>query len=347
MIVWDMPYPINYLNLMNSLKRAWKKDEYRKDGIYIHKVRRLPFFFPLINRVWFRRQLNKIARDFDLEVVISQSFFNETEPPKNLPLYFDLNDNYEAFAKIYGSFLYKLSYKLLRVRHTVESQLRRSEAVFAVSDLLVKYGKKFNEHVYKIPNGVDMPEIKSVNDNHLKYGKHSLVYVSTFGKWSRILDVIELIDKMQAKLPDICLVLVGEGTEFKAAQKLIDDKSLASHIKLLGPIYDRKKLFTIINNCKVCLNISEKNEFRDSASPIKIFEYSALGKTVVSTNLNEVMSLALPNVITYKADKESFQLEKAIVKAFKIQRDNSDVQKGIAANYSWDQLATQVIKIVS
>ncbi len=346
MILWDMPYPVNWQNLMTSFKKSWRRYSYTKDKIHIHKVRRLPFFFPVINRIWFQRQLKKIANEFGIEAVISQSFFNETEPPKELPLYFDLNDNYEAFAKIYGSFLYRLSYKLLGVRRTVENQLKRSKAVFAVSDMLVDYGMKFNNNVYKIPNGVDLSQAIKSSPRRLKYGEHSLIYVSTFGKWSQVADVIHLVSKMKKKLPDIRLVLVGEGSELKAAQKLIKRISGSSYIEMLGPIYDRKRLLTIISNCKVCLNVSDKNEFRDSASPIKVFEYSALGKTIVSANLKEVVSLALPNVITYDANEKPIHLEASIAEAFKRQRDNSDVQKEIMDNYNWDVITGNMAAIV-
>jgi len=342
MILWHMPYPITLQNIKIGLKSSWKKYSYVQDGINIHKVSRLPFFFPFVNRYWFHKQINSIASEFGIQAIISQAFFNEVEPPTNLPLYFDLNDNYEAYARIYGS----RAYKLLRVRHTVEQQLRRSTAVFAVSDILLNYAKQFNNNVYKIPNGVELVK-PSLMPKKLKYGEHSLVYVSTFGKWSMILNVIKTIDKLKSKYPDIQLVLIGGGTEIKAAEQLIKNKNIQSNVHLIGPLYDRSKVFEIIKNCKVCLNISDKNEFRDSASPIKIFEYSSLGKTIVSTNMNEVVSLALPNVITYTADKQSIQLESAIVKAFKTRRDNLDVQRKIAANYSWDVLTDQMLAIIN
>ena len=78
------------------------------------------------------------------------SFINEIEPPLDLPLIYDMNDDHYEFSKIYGSLLYKLSYQLLQVKQTINNQIKNAKSVTAVSDILVRKAKMYNKNVYKI-----------------------------------------------------------------------------------------------------------------------------------------------------------------------------------------------------
>ena len=226
LLTWTMPYPFTLKNLSNSLLCSWKKSDYKKDGIIIHKIRRLPFFMPPINRSLFRKQVREINQKYKLDGIISQSFFNETEPPEELPLYFDYNDDYPMFAKIYGSLLYKFAYTVLGVNKAIKEQLKRARAVFAVSSLLEDKASQLNPRVFKIPNGVDdiLIDIATTNQD-TKFKKHSISYVSTFGRWSQILPLIDVVADMKHEFPDIHLTLVGDGSELLAARQLIKSRS--------------------------------------------------------------------------------------------------------------------------
>ena len=64
LIIWDMPYPITTKNILFNLMHSWKSDRYKKDNIIIHKVRRFPFFMPIINRLLFQYQIRKIYKNY-------------------------------------------------------------------------------------------------------------------------------------------------------------------------------------------------------------------------------------------------------------------------------------------
>ena len=120
LISWNMPYPVTFKNLLSNLKDSWRYRRFVKDNIIIHKIRRLPFFFPLINRWFFQKQIRRIFNNKSIDIIISESFFNETEPPQDLPIISDLNDYHKAYAEIYGSKFYKLAYKFLKVEETIK-----------------------------------------------------------------------------------------------------------------------------------------------------------------------------------------------------------------------------------
>jgi glycosyltransferase involved in cell wall biosynthesis len=344
MILWNMPYPVSFSNIWDNLKNSLKYKKYKKEKVTIHKIRRLPFFFPIVNKWLFKKQVKRIYNDYSIDVIISETFFNETEPPLDLNLIYDIADDHESFPEIYGSGIYRFAYKILRVKNTIKNQIQKSIAVIAVSDLLVDYAKKYRDKgVFKIPNGV---EGWVLNKKCLTGEKNSLVYVTNFGRWSRLLDVIKVVHRLKEDFPKIKLNLIGDGSEIPKAKLLVKNLKLDEFVIFLGRINNRHKLFNEINKSEVCLNISEKNRFRDSSSPMKYIEYSALGKKIVSTNVEEVKILDFPNTFIYKQDSNDNNLINAIKKAFVA---NIDVQKTkkMASEYSWEKINKRIEKIIS
>jgi glycosyltransferase involved in cell wall biosynthesis len=339
-IVWDMPYPLTIMQLIKHCANSLKKGTYKQDNLIIHKVRRLPLFWPFINGSLFKYQIKKIYNLHDVNLIISQAFTNETVTPKNLPLVYDMNDNHMAFANIYGSWFYKLGFKFLSVNHVIERQCRQAILVSVVSDKLFFIAKKFNSNVVKVPNGV---EEYALHVKQQKVKKHSIIYVSTFGKWSQVIEVMNVIGELKNQLPDIHLDLVGDGTEIEAAKQKAEELGLKKWVTIHGKISNRVKLFDLIAMNDVCLNISEKNAFRDAASPIKVIEYSALGKKVVSTDINEVKALEFPNIFIYSEKSFGNSLQETIINAFKSKIDTSGIRNIIKKAYTWDHLSKELI----
>jgi len=339
LILWDVPYPMRLF--FKNFFKSMKYEKYKQEGVIIHKVRRIPFFFPLINKPLFRKQIKNIFFENKIDLIISQSYINETCPPFNLPFIYDLMDEHEEYAKQYGSFLYKFSFKILQVSKAVKEQTSRAKAVIVVSDMLKDYANKFNKEVYKIPNGVESWVLnKDFRKIKYNFGKHSLVYVSGFDYYSQLPELVCSISKIKKDIPDIKLVLVGDGYQVPIAKKLVEKLKLEDNVLFFGQIDDREELFEIINSCKVCLNISEKNKIRDSASPIKVFEYSSLGKPIISTKLREVELLKFPNVIFYKYKKDNSDLIKTIKDSFN-KKLNLNKMRNLVKQYTWENISKQ------
>ncbi len=346
LILWDMPYPITLKNVLFNLRNSWNCKKFKNENITIHKIRRLPFFFPIVNKWLFQKQVRKIFNDFNIDIIISQSFTNETDPPLDLPIIRDLNDYYEAYAQLYGSIFYKLAYKFLDVKNTVSNQIIRAKAVFAVSDILVDQAQKLNSNVHKIPNGVESWVLsKKYGTKKYNFGSHSLVYVSYFGKWSGLLNLLRVIFVLKKVYEDVQLIVIGDGPLISKAKNLIKELHLEENIKLLGNVWDRDRLFEIVNSCEVCLNISKKNIFKDAASPIKIFEYSALGKKIVSSNLAEVQSLGYPNIFIYNEDINNNNLIKTIKYAFHKNISEGDIKLRVRQS-TWENITNRMVKII-
>jgi len=344
-ILWNMPYPFTFVNILDNIKNSWRYNKYEMEGVVIHKIRRLPFFFPSINKWLFKKQINLIFKKYKINIIFSESFFNEVEPPLYLPLIYDMVDDHEAFIEIYGSKIYKLGCKILNVKKTIENQILKSRKVVAVSDLLLKSVKKYNKKVYKIPNGVPSYFLEhSTNVEKNSYGQHSIVYVSNFEKFSNLPEVISAVNQLRGKYKNIKLILIGRGVQVSGAKKLVKKWHLEQNVKFLGWL-NHREIPEIVSRCQVALLTQEKNKVTDSAFPIKIIEYLALDKKIVSSNLNEIRKLKCPNIFIYKEENRVNSLIKCIELAFSSNFE-SGINKEIAKKYSWDKICNKLQKII-
>ena len=124
--------------------------------------------------------------------------------------------------------------------------IENSDAVTAVSDYLQKVTLDQFEiqcPVEVIPNFVNcdlfhpgggaFPSVESERRSLAPDEHKILMHLSNFRPVKRITDVVEIFDRVQAKLPST-LVFVGDGPDRSAAEWLVRQKGLTSKVRFLG-----------------------------------------------------------------------------------------------------------------
>jgi glycosyltransferase involved in cell wall biosynthesis/uncharacterized membrane protein len=345
--MWDLPYKMKPQQLLMHAFTSLLPRKYKHEEFTMHKVRRLPYFWPVINGWLFKRQLRSLYQELNANIIITQSYTNETEVPKDLPFIYDLADDYAGPAEVYGGFAYKLAFKLLRVRDVMRRQSQNAKAVTAVSQILYDFAKQYNEEVVLLPNGVEKGIIKKTLQAKADQRKnqHSIVYATGFGPWSRAIETLEAIETLRKEFPDIDLTLIGSGSESEKIQKFISDHNAEDYIHYMGYVYDRNKLFDLISNSEVGLNISDKNAWRDASHPMKVMDYSALGKRVVSTDLAEVRRLNFPNIFLFSDTNSDEGLVPTLRHALVDPGVYDRVSEKVLRDYNWEDLTKQLVGI--
>ena len=163
----------------------------------------------------------------------------------------------------------------------------------AIADVLITtseplYKKKTAERngngVYLIRNGVNLdyftPDgIKECPSDISSLESPIIGYVGAMAYWVDL----KLIDYIGKALPDYNFVYVGPpfGIRHETDMKNRDN------IRFLG-LKAMKDIPSYINSFDVCIIPFLKNSITESANPLKLYEYMALGKPVVSTYMPEV-----------------------------------------------------------
>lgn len=351
-LMWDDPFHTHGLALLAHFFTSIFTYEYRHGKLTVHKIGRLPYYWPYINGLLFKFQLNRLYKRTGASLIFTESYNNETEVPKNLPFIYDLADDYAAPADLYGSLVYKLAFKLLGIKGTMRRQCKNALAVTAVSNILCDFAKQYNKTVVKLPNGLDTDAVKFALENQSTNAKNpfSLIYVTGFWQWSHAIETLEAVVALRQEFPRIEITLIGDGSETPRIKSFIKENRAEKYIHYMGYITDRKVIFSLINESAIGLNISVKDKFRDASFPLKVLEYSSLGKKVVSTNIAEVENLRFPNIFFTKNSTRQSNINAAIRNALlhKGQKNEyKDLSTFVLKKYNWDVLTGELLNLIN
>jgi glycosyltransferase involved in cell wall biosynthesis len=198
--------------------------------------------------------------------------------------------------------------------------------------------RKTSKHVRRIPNGVDVDWFQqhssaAVPDDLQRIAGPVVGYVGYLAGWTDY----ELIHEVAALLPEVSFVFIGPLEHEERAGQLQREKN----IYWLG-----KKPYEEIPACiqrfNVCIIPFVAGGIAETTNPVKIFEYFALGKPVVSTPLNELQSYVDEGVMTFAATPASFAeaLRKALVEE---NNGLASQRKAIAGKNSWHSHAQSFV----
>ena len=190
-----------------------------------------------------------------------------------------------------------------------------------------------------ITNGVDVKHFSSVFEREKKVFKGNKKTIGYFGAIASWFD-FELIQKLAKERPNYEVVLIG--SVYGKGVSLDFTKEL-ENILFVGPI-DYKILPQYAREFDVSIIPFKINDVTESTSPVKLFEYMALGKPIVTTAMPECR---MYQSVMVAEDHEDF-INK-VDEALKI-KDNIDyieILQREADENAWTKKAQELIKLIS
>ena len=192
----------------------------------------------------------------------------------------------------------------------------KADLVFATSQGLAEKMLAMNSNVVIVPNGVDFEHFNAAT--HSRQGQPNLntedgVRIGFIGKINEKLD-LALLSTVSARRPEWTFILVGPfdgqgGLQSSPSYQRIRDRD---NVQLVGEQpYDQ--IPAIVATFDVCMIPFAVNDLTRAISPLKLHEYLAVGKPVVSTDLPEVRQF--PGVVYLAHNAEQFEqmIETALV----------------------------------
>ncbi|EGS9998842.1 glycosyltransferase family 1 protein [Clostridium perfringens] len=222
-----------------------------------------------------------------------------------------------------------------------EKLLRDKENVLVVSTAkkLKDIANKFrgeNENNILSPNAVNLEDFKNHGNEIgekiqpiVNKRKPIIGYYGALAKWFDY----KLIEQLAKEREDYEIVLIGMDYDGSYDQSNL---KYYSNISYLGMI-DYKDLINYSRYFDVCIVPFIKNDITDSTSPLKIFEYMALEKPIVTTNINECK-----NYESCFISKDYDEFIRNIDKALKLEIDNKEyfnILRREAEENTWDNRA--------
>lgn len=212
-----------------------------------------------------------------------------------------------------------------------EKLIKAANQVFVQTEYLKEVKNPHNKNIAVVPNAVDDNIFSSVNDGYKKEipGNIPRPILGYVGSINYRLDT-ELIKGIAVEKPEWSIVLVG-------------NNSLDTHVAWPKNVYfvpgmEYTQMPGIIASFDVCLLPHLATNLVNSESPIKLFDYMASGKPIVSQNLAGVRPY---QAYVYIA-KNKTQFIEAIGKALKEGADVQAKRKEFGLTQNWDNRVKQI-----
>lgn len=145
------------------------------------------------------------------------------------------------------------------------------------------------ERLIVIPNGIDLAPYRACKRVHSGRVQR-LVYIGRLLRTKGIFEAIEAVDILRAdpRFSDIELRIAGSGPAHAEIQKVIAERGLTNHVKLVGPLFGNDKI-AFLCGADVFLFPS----YHPEGLPYSILESLAAGTPVIASNV-----AGIPDVVT-------------------------------------------------
>ena len=147
------------------------------------------------------------------------------------------------------------------------------------------------------PNAADLDKFIINNDagNKLRKtlgieGKLVIGYVGAFVHWHGINWFVDLISERLKEFPNLVLLLVGDGVAFDTIQDRIKQAGVTSQVLMPGNI-EHSKIPTYL----AAMDFGILPDSNDYGSPMKLFEFMAMGKGMVAPNFTPIAEVVKDN----------------------------------------------------
>lgn len=177
-------------------------------------------------------------------------------------------------------------------------------------------------------------------------GKIVLGYVGAFVHWHGIDWFVESIVDRLEKYPDLVLLLVGDGACFEAIKTSISRAGVSSQVILPGRVSHSE-----VSSYLSAMDFGILPDSNDYGSPMKLFEFMAMGKGMVAPDFSPIAEVIRDNETSWLFPANDKQA--CIEKVLSIVNDK-DIQQQIGRNAreyiererQWKHNAEQLMSLV-
>lgn len=274
----------------------------------------------------------------------------------NVPLILEVN-NSEVWAKKNWSRLFfeKLATKIENFA------LQNADVIGVVSEVTKNQIKDFCENESKIvinPNGVDPENFSPDVDGNqikkeLKLENYFVVgFIGTFSRWHGVETLFDAAVKVIEQNDKIKFLLIGDGNlksnlELKTHQLGLDEKIIFTGIIP----HDRAPEYLAACDVLVSPHLGFEDGTKFFGSPTKLFEYMAMGKPIIASDLEQIGEIIQNEINGLKFSPGNVdQLVKCIFQLFEDPdlraRLGKKAREDVIQNYTWKQNAYRVLSRV-
>lgn len=204
--------------------------------------------WPYLLQLFFQPSLRKLLRQTDTKLMIAEIPFM-VPPYGNVFSYYRknvfYNENMEIVSK--GILFYLKSFVTMFLRKKCYSWADGTINYLDLSkDLWASYGVP-KDKVYVVHNSTDTDILfsqreKIQKESPLLPSRRYILHIGRLVKWKRVDLLIDAFNLFSHKYQDVCLLIIGDGPEYKTLKQMSVDLGLSDKVIFIGAVYDSFQL---------------------------------------------------------------------------------------------------------
>lgn len=285
------------------------------------------YFYSRVNRI---KNLTKYKIHINYNTVSSGNRYSNL-----IPTIYDMADDLPSMigsSPQIPKYLHNIAYEIGRI--SVSRSIKKAEmCVFTSENLLKKYSIDKSKSVI-IPNGVDTNLFAPALKNNSQGSEDIIIgYVGVIREWVDLLTPIRLMKYLDYNYK---LMIVGAEGDYDKIKKIVREEGLENRIIFTGcvPYF---KIPEIIAEMDICIIPFFINEVTNDALPLKLFEYMACEKPVISTPLTTIKQVVGDKIYYASNIKEYREEIIKIIENYDILRYKTN-RNFVVENYDWNVL---------
>ena len=342
-----------------------KKYSYLKDYHVLELGQKFNAFFTrsvYYNYQIYQRIRNTIARekpDFIYQRHVGYTYLGaKLAKDLKIPLFLEFNSSLEWIIKQGITGWRKYAFKVLMpiINYYERKSLKGATKIFTVSNASKRQLLNMGIPEQKIvvnPNGVDIDKFNPTVDRTKIREKYLILqndivvgFLGTFGKWHGAEVLAKTANQIVKNNKDIHFLFIGDGNYRKYAETII---GMNNQVQFTG-LVPREEVPEYLSVCDILINPTMPNPDGSEfiGSPTKLFEYMAVGKAIISSNIGQMNEILIDkeDVLFFEAGNIN-QLNASIIylskDKFMRKKLGRNARTKAIENYTWDKNAKRVL----
>ncbi len=293
------------------------------------------------------KEIKRQLYEFDPEIIIGFGILNamlaiNAIKDKGIPFIYYLID--ELHRLVPQNFFRPLA------RYIESMNMRSSDRVLVINDKLKEYAISMGadeRKTFVVKAGIDTKKFnpmlngKSIREEYdLDDSDIVLFFMGYLYNFAGLVEVSEELSNIR-EYPNLKFLIVGNGEAYEKLKKIRDTNGMEGRLILVNwQPYSRIPEFIAASD--ICVLPAHNNEIMRNIVPIKLYEYMAMGKPVVATELPGIVKeFGHENGVVYVDNPTE-----AIYKAMDMMENGTIREQGLKARrfverYSWDNIVDE------
>lgn len=315
---------------------------------------------------FWSKKIVEFIKDYNIDVLhahdlymLGPTFKAKKSFARNIVVVADLHENYPEGLKNYKfaqTFPGNILISIPKWERTEVEWVNKSDHIITVIEEAVERYKNLGVDEHKlnvVANYVNEGEYLKEEFNTeivTKFkGSFVLTYIGGFDIHRGLESVIKAVPLVKDEIPNIKIVLVGDGSNMQGLQKLTKDLGVENFVSFEG--WQPSSLgASYLKGSDMALIPHLKTGHTDNTIPHKLFQYMLLEIPVVASNCNPLQRIVEKEKcgIIFKSNNHE-SLAKEILKVFhntmELKAMGKRGKEAVQSTYNWDETAKNLIDL--